>query len=54
MSNPNNVRQFLKRWEGEEGDLEERLGDGGEREGEEEDLEERLGDGGEREGGREG
>ena len=30
VSNPDNVRQFLERWEGEEGDVEEGLGEGGE------------------------
>ena len=33
VSNPDNVQQFLERWEGEEGDVEEGLGEGGEEEG---------------------
>ena len=32
VSNPDNVRQYLERWEGVEGDVEEGLGEGGERE----------------------
>ena len=34
VSNPDNVRQFLERWEGEEGDVEEGLGEGEKGEGE--------------------
>ena len=30
VSNPDNVRQFLEYWEGEKGDVEEGLGEGGE------------------------
>ena len=33
VSNPDDVRQFLECWEGEEGDVEEGLGEGGEGEG---------------------
>ena len=33
VSNPDNVRQFLERWEGEEGDVEEGLGEGEKGEG---------------------
>src|SRR6266436_8864876 len=34
ISNPDDVRQFLQCWEGEEGDVEEGLGEGGEDEDE--------------------
>ena len=30
VNNPDDVRQFMERWEGEEGDVEEGLGEGGE------------------------
>ena len=37
VSNPDNVRQFLERWKGEEGDVEEGLGEEGEGEWEDDD-----------------
>ena len=37
VSNPDNVQQFLERWEGEEGDVEKGLGDGRVGEGEDDD-----------------
>ena len=32
VSNPDNVREFMERWAGEDRDVEEGLGEGGERE----------------------
>ena len=37
VSNPDDFRQFLQRWEGEEGDVEEGLGEGGEGKGDDSD-----------------